>query len=83
MGQMLVTMRDKVSILDTKTFKKVDELPISLFKSETREITQVLAIQKCQNEEYLAVISGKKFIKDQSKANQLFIFKRQEDDKFK
>ena len=41
---MLVTMRDKVSILDTNTFKKVDELPIKLLVSDTREKTQVLAI---------------------------------------
>jgi len=46
-NQFIVTMRDKVTFYDMGTFKEVDSLPISLFKSETREITQVLAIQKC------------------------------------
>jgi len=43
-NQFIVTMRDKVTFYDMNTFKEVASLPISLFKSETREITQVLAI---------------------------------------
>ena len=39
MNVFLVTNIDKVSILDGKTFKSVDELPIKLFASDTREKT--------------------------------------------
>lgn len=31
-------------------------------------------MQKCQNEKYLAVLSGKKLVKDLTKINQLFVF---------
>lgn len=33
-------------------------------------------MQKCQNEEYLAVISGKNLIAAEQKINQLFVFKK-------
>jgi hypothetical protein len=33
-------------------------------------------MQKCQNEEYLAVVSGKILIMNEQMTNQLFIFKR-------
>jgi len=46
LNQFIVTMRDKVTFYDMATFKMVDSLPITLFESESREITQVLAIQK-------------------------------------
>lgn len=37
-------------------------------------------MQKCQNEEYLAIISGKNLIAAEQKINQLFVFKRKEKD---
>ena len=49
-------------------------MPIKLFPTETREPNEIISIQKCQNEEYLAVISGKNLIAGEQKANQLFIF---------
>lgn len=39
MNTFLVTNRDKITILDGTTFKAVDDVPIKLFKSETREPT--------------------------------------------
>lgn len=37
-------------------------------------------MQKCQNEKYLAVISGKNLIGAEQKINQLYVFKVQEDE---
>jgi hypothetical protein len=37
----------------------------------------VIGIQKCQNEQYLAIVSGKNLIMNEQKINQLFIFKRE------
>ena len=37
--QFIVTMKDKVTFYDMETYKEVASLPISLFKSDTREIT--------------------------------------------
>jgi hypothetical protein len=47
---------------DSNTFELMDILPIGLLPSVTREPNEVIAIQKCQNEQYLAVISGKNLI---------------------
>lgn len=52
-------------------------MPISLLKADTREPNQVIAMAKSQDEEYLAVISGKILIMNEQKTNQLFIFKKE------
>jgi hypothetical protein len=46
-------------------------------ESVEREPNEILAIQKCQNEQYLAVITGKNLIMAQQKFNQLYLFKRE------
>jgi hypothetical protein len=77
MDVFLCSKVDKVCIYDSLTFKELGEIPITLLKTETREPNQVIAIQKCQNEQYLAIISGKNLIMNEQKINQLFIFKRE------
>lgn len=52
-------------------------MPISLLKADTREPNQIIAMAKSQDEEYLAVISGKILIMNEQKTNQLFIFKKE------
>lgn len=42
----------------------------------------MLAIQKCQNDRYIAVITGKNLIRQEQKFNQLFLFRRNEKDTF-
>ena len=56
--------------------EQVSQLPLKLFKSETRETVQVLSLVKSIDEDYVALISGRKLIKDQKALNQIFIFKR-------
>lgn len=51
-------------------------IKIPLLKSEEREPNQIISMQASQNEDYIAVISGKNLIMNQQFANQLFIFKR-------
>lgn len=48
-----------MKIHDVDTFIEVDQIPIKLLPADTREPNQVIAMQKCPNEEYLAIISGK------------------------
>jgi hypothetical protein len=76
MDVILCSKIDRVIIYDSVTFKNLGEIPITLLKTETREPNQVIAMQTCQNEEYLAIISGKNLIMNEQKINQLFIYKR-------
>ena len=76
----LCTNVDKIIMYDTRQ-KSIGEplgqLPIELLEDKTaREPNEVIAIQKCQNDEYIAVISGKKLIGNEEKINQLFIFQK-------
>lgn len=86
MNAYLVSKIDKVILYDSRSFTEIDSIPITLLKADTREPNQVIAIKKCQDEEYLAIISGKILIMNEQKTNQLFIFKRtrtgEERDKF-
>jgi len=38
-------------------------------EGDTREPNEVIAMTKCQNEQYLAVITGKNLIMNEQKAN--------------
>jgi hypothetical protein len=57
-------------------------LPISLLETETREPNQVIAIEKNKEEDLVALLSGKRLIKDALKVNQLFVFKSERKAKF-
>ena len=61
---MLCSHTDKVMIYDSNRFVKISELPVTLFKSESRETIQVIAMSKSRDENYVALISGRKLIKD-------------------
>ena len=51
-------------------------LDITLLEdTQAREPNEIIAIQKCQNDEYIAVISGKRLIGNEEKINQLFVFR--------
>lgn len=65
----MCTRVDEVLIYNSETYQPIDKLPIKLFPTETREPNEIISIQKCQNEEYLAVISGKNLIAGEQKAN--------------
>jgi hypothetical protein len=53
---------DKLWVFDSTTFQKIEEIPITLMESVEREPNEILAIQKCPKQEYLAVITGKNLI---------------------
>ena len=71
----LCTQIDKVNqySLDNDpkmSFKFIDKLDIQLLEDkEAREPNEIIAIQTCQNEEYIAVISGKRLIGNEEKIN--------------
>ena len=72
----LIAKVDKVMMFDDEDFLQYDEIPISLMKADTREPNQVIAMKASEDENYLAIISGKILIMNEQKCNQLFIFKR-------
>jgi len=59
MNNFLVSKIDKIIMYDCETFEELDSVPVQLLKADTREPNQVIAMAKSQDEEYLAVISGK------------------------
>ena len=63
-------------MVNSETYEEYEQFPIELIQSETREPSQVIAMQKSQDEEFVAVISGKILIMNQQFCNQLFIFKK-------
>lgn len=71
-----VTKIDRVIMYDANTYEEKGELAIKLLPSETREPNEIIAMAKCQNDEYLAVISGKNLIGAEQKINQLFVFRK-------
>jgi hypothetical protein len=66
-----------VSILDSTTFKEKYKFTINLMplRPDEREPNQIIAVRLCQDENYLAVISGKNLIRDEQQPNMMFIFK--------
>ena len=78
-GVFLISDTDKVQIYDSKSMEHLGDLPVTLFKSESRETIQVLSMEKSKNENQIALISGRKLIKDQTFFNQIFIFERDPD----
>lgn len=76
MHAFLVAHVDQINMYDNTDFKKIDTVPIKLLVTETREPNQIIAMQKCQDEQVLAIITGKILIMNEQKTNQLFIFKR-------
>jgi len=52
-----------------------------LLPTETREPNQIIAMRKSNDENFVAVMSGKNLIKKEQKINQLFIFKKTPDEK--
>jgi len=68
-GMFLCSKVDKVLMYDIDKFHFIDEIPIKLLPSVEREPNEVIALQKCQNEEWLAIISGKNLIRAEQKPN--------------
>lgn len=52
-------------MVNSETYEEYEQFPIELIKSETREPSQVIAMQKSDDEEFVAVISGKILIMNQ------------------
>ena len=63
-------------MVNSETYEEYEQFPIALIKSETREPSQVISMQKSECETFVAVISGKILIMNQQFCNQLFIFKK-------
>lgn len=75
-GIFLVTKTNKVMLYSVDTYAPVGTIKIDLLESKEREPNEIIAMQKCQNEEYLAIISGKNLIAAEQKINQLFVYRK-------
>ena len=63
----LVSKEDKVYMFDIDTFKEVGKIPITLLKTETREKNEIIGMQKSQDDNFLAIISGKNLVMNEQK----------------
>ena len=61
----LVTMIDKVLMYDCENLQFCGLIPITLLVTETREPNEVIGIQKSDDEDWLAIISGKNLVMNQ------------------
>ena len=76
MNLYLISNVNKILMYDADSYTFIDEVPIKLLEADTREPNQIIAMVKSPDEEWLAVVTGKKLIMNEVKTNQLFIFKR-------
>tara|TARA_B110000285_G_C15117245_1_gene614851 strand:+ start:1192 stop:1995 length:804 start_codon:yes stop_codon:yes gene_type:complete len=65
---------DRISIYSSDSFQEINEVPIIVVPSTTREQNEIICMQKSDDEKYLAVIAGKNLVMNEQKHNQLFIF---------
>ena len=80
MNIFFVTNVDEVLMYDAKTFQEVKEnkMKLPLMKATSRERNEIIAMQICPYDRYLAIITGRNMIKNEQSPNQIFIFKRDE-----
>ena len=75
-NSFLVSKNDKIMLFNQDTYALTDEFKIKIHESTTREQNQILSMKMCEDEVYLAIISGKLLIKNEQQPNQLDIFIR-------
>ena len=75
-NSFLVSKNDKIMLFNSDTYAITNEFKIKIHESTTREQNQILSMKMCEDEEYLAIISGKLLIKNEQQPNQLDIFIR-------
>jgi hypothetical protein len=59
---LLVSMVSEVLIIDNINYGVVGKLPINLLETSTREANEIIGMEKSEDEEMVAVISGKNLI---------------------
>ena len=62
MNVLLVTNLNKINLYDCNNYSFKGKLPIKLLDSDSREPNEIVSMQKCQNEEFVAIISGKNLL---------------------
>lgn len=67
MNMIVVTNVDRLLFFEDISYQKIGELIIPLLKTETREINEVIGINKSKCENLMAVISGKNLIMNEQK----------------
>lgn len=58
----LVTKVDQILMFDSTSFKACGKIPITLLPTETREPNEIIGIEKSNDEDWIAVISGKNLV---------------------
>lgn len=58
----MVSNINRVKIYDVDTLKEIGDISIELLKGETREPNMVLGLKKSDDEEWVAIISGRNLI---------------------
>lgn len=63
----LVSQIDNIFMMDSETFQICGEIPVKLLPTETREPNEIVGMIKSEDEDFLAVISGKNLVKNEQK----------------
>ena len=73
MNAFLISKTDRIKFFDTKTYKEIKEceikIPLLEKKAKEREPNQIISLQISQDQNLLAVISGKNLIMNEQKPN--------------
>ena len=81
MNAFLVSRINIIKFYDVDTFNEIQEceltIPLLDKGEDEREPNEIISMQMSDNEQILAVISGKNLIMKEQKPNQLFLYKRQ------
>jgi hypothetical protein len=65
LDMIIATCIDKLILFENGTYQTLGEIAIPLLKTESREPNEIIGIQKSEDEQYLAIISGKNLIMDE------------------
>ena len=77
-NRILVSQINKVHVINSQTYKEMpdEHIEVKLLEDKTaREPNQILSMALSDDEDYLALITGKNLIKNQQTPNQLFVYK--------
>lgn len=69
--------------MDSETFELLDSLVMETKDSQTREPEQIVGMVKSEDENIIAIISGKTLVTQEQKFSQVFVLQRQPDNRYK
>ena len=70
-------------ILDSETFEQLDSLKIDIPVTKKREPERIIGMRKSEDENMIAIITGRTLVTLEQKFSYLFVLKRQSNNRYK